>query len=164
MKKEARGEKGRILKVLACLQQNKRRRDEVVEKVNERKEISQGEEKEQPDSDPTQEDQFGIDFGAGEQEENKGSNEELQLDFPFSNINRIWSYLRKEGEQRLLELKNQITASPCVFGAHLEKVPVLDNKVEMGVFLKKLVQLRDRILSEDKLLATINRESGAKIF
>ena len=39
-----------------------------------------------------------------------------------------------------------------------------DNKVEMGVFLKKLVQLRDRILSEDKLLATINRESGAKIF
>ena len=87
--------------------------------------------------DPTQEDQFGINFESGEQGENKGSNEEPQLNFLFSNINRIWSYLRKEGEHCLLELKNQVTANPCVFGAHLEKVSVPYNKVEMGVFLKK---------------------------
>ena len=64
---------------------SKERFREVLEKMNERKETSQGEEKEQPhenlDSHPIQEDQFGIDFGAGEQEENKGSNEAIGFSF-----------------------------------------------------------------------------------
>jgi len=126
----------------------------------------QGEQEEQreqnlPSTRPQEDEQLGVDFG-GEQEENVEERNEPQSDLPFSNIHRIYNYLTKEGEHRLLELKNQVTDAPCVFGARVEKVPVPENKEEMAIFLKKLVQLREGMVSEEQLLATINRESGAK--
>ena len=150
----------------AAEEEKERRRSRESER--ERRESTQREEEEQLlenlDTASAQEDQLGVDFGGGEEGENERGNEEPQTDFPYSNINRIWNYLRKAGEHRLLELKNQVSANPCVFGAQLEKVPVRNNKEEMGIFLRKLVQLRDGFLSEEQLLATINRESGAKDF
>ena len=64
-------------------------------------------------------------------------NEEPETDFPLSNINRIYRYLGKEGERRLLELKDQVTSNPRVFGAQLGKLVVPENKEEMRRFLKK---------------------------
>lgn len=106
----------------------------------------------------------GVDFGEEEQRTEEEGNEEPETDFPLSNMNRIYRYLGKEGEHRLLELKDQVTSNPRVFGAQLEKLVVPENKEEMRRFLKKVVQLKEEIKSEEDLLTTIDRESGAQEF
>ena len=73
----------------------------------------------------------------------------------------IWE---KKENTRLLELKDQVTSNPRVFGAQLEKLVVPENKEEMRRFLKKVVQLKEEIKSEEDLLTTIDRESGAQEF
>ena len=163
----------RTLLSQVCEERSKRRREReeferlclsAAEQEIERRESGEieGQRRDNPQS---EEDQIGVDFGGEEQgEEEEERNEEPHTDFPFSSINRIWKYLRKEGEHRLHELKNQVTAKPCVFGAHSKKVPVPESKEEMGIFLKKLVQLRRGIQSEEMLLKNIDRESGGKDF
>ena len=56
------------------------------------------------------------------------------MDFPLSNIDKIFEYLSKEEEQRHLQLKDQVTDRPKVFGSSFTRVAVPETKEELGPF------------------------------
>ena len=167
VKKRKETEEFESLSRLAAEQEAQRRSSEQIESLpTQRPSRESDEEQLCQNTEPllSPEDCGGVDFGEEEQRTEEEGNEEPETDFPLSNMNRIYRYLGKEGEHRLLELKDQVTSNPRVFGAQLEKLVVPENKEEMRRFLKKVVQLKEEIKSEEDLLTTIDRESGAQEF
>ena len=105
-------------------------------------------------------DLFG-DVGSIEEENGDQEQIEKETDCPKTNLERIFSYLNKEGEHRINEFIGVETTNPKIFGFNLESIPIpSSNKIELGEFLKKINKLNREIKADENFDKIVNEESG----
>ena len=65
--------------------------------------------------------------------------EEIESDFPFTNIERLIKYCCNEEEHQIYKYLNQITSFPKIFGIGLSNIKVPDNHKKMRSYLTHLM-------------------------